>query len=142
MAQTDYGALIAELAEGREKDRQQAEAVKEQEKAALLAARRKIMQPALDVLVAAKEKYVDGSVRRLFVFNVEYGTAHHYDQLPRVGSEDHYAAFCGGVIVNTTEDGKIELRNEKDKSVVYASGGPDVVIPTLVSIIADMVRRR
>ena len=142
MEQKDYGNLIAELAAARDADRRQTETAKQQEQAALLAQRRAVIQPAIDVLVAAKKAYADGPGPRLYVFNTEYGTAHYYVQLPRVVNIDPYAAFCAGVTVSATEDGQIELRNEKDRSVLYASGGPDVVVPTLVSLIADMVRRR
>jgi hypothetical protein len=142
MEQKDYGNLIEELATSRETDRRQTAEARQQEQAALLARRRAIIQPALDVLMAAKAKYADGPGPKLYVFNTEYGTAHYYGQLPLVSNIDPYAAFCGGVTVSATEDDKIELRNEKDPSVLYASGGADVVVPTLVSLIADMVRRR
>lgn len=53
MEQKDYGNLIAELAESREADRRQTETAKQQEQAALLARRRAVIQPAIDVPAAA-----------------------------------------------------------------------------------------
>ena len=142
MAQKDYGALIAELADGRLKDQAVAAKQAEQEKAARLAANREVIQPVLAVLESAKARYED----KLYVFNLEYGTRHYYDHLPHVSARDPYAAFPGGFQVEAGPASTIVLRNYNGNSGrvgdAFLAGTADAVIPEVMSMIADMVRRR
>ena len=137
MEQKDYGDLIAELADSRTDEVCKALKAAEQEKGKLLAQQRKVLMPVIEVLQAAEKRYP----QQLYVFNLDFGLAHYYSRIPQVVTKDHYAAFTDELRVEATPDNNIKVYSAMSDKI-YVCGDPKKVIPTLISLIADMVRRR
>jgi hypothetical protein len=135
----DYRHLVLELAEARTEEKERKDAAASEERAAELARRRELLSPLLAVLRDVEKP----CGRELFVSCLDYGTSHVHDRPPSVKASSPYAAFTGKVAIDLNPDvpGQAQLYN-LTKGFVVAQGKAEDLVPQLVSLVADMVRKR